>query len=218
MYRSEIMSGKNSWDSTWEDIFRTKEWGKYPSEDLVRFMARNYYRVRERSNCRILDLGCGTGANTWFMAREGFDVYAIDGSETAIAIAKKRFEEENLEADFRVGDFIDLDYADGFFDCVVDVASLQHNKMEDIGTVLEEVRRVLKPGGKVFSVMKSDSTILGKDVNLFTEQRFVYYFGTDEIESLFSGFIDPVIDESTRTDSINGNTISHFIIQATRAR
>ena len=40
------------------------EWGQYPTEHVIRFIARNYYN-RERMNTRILDFGCGGGAHTW---------------------------------------------------------------------------------------------------------------------------------------------------------
>ena len=47
----------------WEDIFQNNEWGKYPSLAVVRFVARNFYKVPNRKDIRILELGCGTGAN-----------------------------------------------------------------------------------------------------------------------------------------------------------
>ncbi|EAL1485109.1 SAM-dependent methyltransferase, partial [Campylobacter coli] len=45
----------------WENIFSNKEWGKYPSENLIRFIARNFYNVKNRNEIRILELGLGTG-------------------------------------------------------------------------------------------------------------------------------------------------------------
>ena len=77
-----------SFSKEWEEIHRNQEWGKYPSEQLVRFIARNFYN-KDRKNIKILDFGCGAGANTWFLAREGFDVYAFDGSESAVNRAKE---------------------------------------------------------------------------------------------------------------------------------
>ncbi|EAI4546039.1 SAM-dependent methyltransferase, partial [Campylobacter jejuni] len=32
----------------WENIFSQKEWGKYPSENLIRFIAKNFYNVKDR--------------------------------------------------------------------------------------------------------------------------------------------------------------------------
>ncbi len=47
-----------SFDETWEQIHSTQEWGKYPSEIVIRFIARNYYKGN-RSETKILDFGCG---------------------------------------------------------------------------------------------------------------------------------------------------------------
>lgn len=65
-----------SFSEEWEKIHSTQEWGRYPSETVIRFIARNYYKT-EREKIKILDFGCGAGAHTWYLAREGFDVYAL---------------------------------------------------------------------------------------------------------------------------------------------
>ena len=57
------------WNSGWNKVFKNSDWGKYPGEELVRFIARKYYDVPNRKVIKILELGCGTGANIWFMAR-----------------------------------------------------------------------------------------------------------------------------------------------------
>ncbi len=75
----------------WENIFQNKEWGKYPPIPLVRFVAKNFYNVPNRKEIKILELGFGTGANLWYLAREGFSVYGIEGSKTAVEKAIKRF-------------------------------------------------------------------------------------------------------------------------------
>lgn len=50
--------GKQSFDQTWEEIHKNQSWGKYPTEHVIRFIARNYYS-QERSKIKILDFGCG---------------------------------------------------------------------------------------------------------------------------------------------------------------
>ena len=79
---------KKTFDKAWEKVHREREWGKYPSEDIIRFVARNYYR-ENRTEIKILDIGCGQGANTWYLAKEGFQTYGFYGSESAINKAKK---------------------------------------------------------------------------------------------------------------------------------
>ena len=72
-----------SFDTIWETIHSKEEWGKYPSEPVIRFIARNYYKL-DRSSVKILDFGCGAGSNTCYLARVGFDTFAFDGSRSAI--------------------------------------------------------------------------------------------------------------------------------------
>jgi 2-polyprenyl-3-methyl-5-hydroxy-6-metoxy-1,4-benzoquinol methylase len=80
----------STWPAVWEQIFASRPWGKYPPEHAVRFVDRNFYRIPDRANTRLLEIGCGPGANIWFMAREGFGVSGIDGSRTAIKLAGER--------------------------------------------------------------------------------------------------------------------------------
>jgi SAM-dependent methyltransferase len=133
-------------DPAWEQIFSSREWGKYPPEHVVRFVARTFYRAPNRSDVRLLEVGCGPGANVWFMAREGFSVSGIDGSSSAIRKASERLALDGLSADLRVGDFTALPWAENTFDGVLENVSLCCNGSESICAALAEVKRVLKPG------------------------------------------------------------------------
>jgi 2-polyprenyl-3-methyl-5-hydroxy-6-metoxy-1,4-benzoquinol methylase len=103
-------------DPIWEEKFQTEEWGKYPPERVIRFVARNFYASPDRQAIRLLDAGYGPGACTWYMAREGFRVAGIDGSPTAIKRANERLRTEGLSADLQVGDYVVLPWPDEFFD------------------------------------------------------------------------------------------------------
>ncbi len=181
-----------SWDKNWEKTFRNKEWGKYPPEELIRFIARNYYSVSQRSKIKILDLGCGTGAAVWYMARKGFAVAGVDGSKTAIKIARQRFREEKFKADLRIGDVIKLDYSDRYFDAVTDIACIQCNfQLSNVKKIISEVYRVLKPGGKFFG------TMIAKGIEDWPKQS--HFFKRDEIRRLFSGFSNLKIEYVIRS-------------------
>ena len=97
-----------SFDETWEEIHASQEWGKYPSEPVIRFVARNFYN-KDRKSVKILDFGCGGGSHTWYLAKEKFDTYAFDGSKSAVKKVKNRLDQENLHADLRVSDALELD-------------------------------------------------------------------------------------------------------------
>ena len=139
------------WDSNWDKVFQENEWGKYPSENLIRFIARNYYKVSDRKDVKILEVGSGTGANLWYLAKEGFDVTGIDGSKTGVERTMKRLKDEDLTADVLVGDIIKLPFKDNYFDCVVDLECIYANNYSDSKRIISEIHRILKPAGKFFS-------------------------------------------------------------------
>lgn len=137
-------------NNTWEQIHSERTWGKYPNEELVRFIGSNFFNIprEERSNIKILEVGCGQGANLWFLAKEGFDVHGVDISISAIRKAEKHLKEEyDVKAKLRVEDVLDLHYKNGYFDVVVDCTAIQHITFTDHKIAYREIYRVLKPGG-----------------------------------------------------------------------
>ncbi|MCR2113207.1 class I SAM-dependent methyltransferase [Campylobacter upsaliensis] len=147
----------------WEEIFSKKEWGKYPSESVIRFIARNFYNVQDRSKINILELGLGTGANLWFCAREGFKVSGIEWSKTGVERFRARLKDENLSTQIEqieIGDYLEkLDnFKNESFDAVIDVASLCCNDREKTRQIFLKAFKKLKVGGKFFS------TALGKGI------------------------------------------------------
>ncbi|EAJ7390434.1 class I SAM-dependent methyltransferase [Campylobacter upsaliensis] len=140
----------------WEEIFSKKEWGKYPSESVIRFIARNFYNTKDRNTIKILELGLGTGANLWFCAREGFKVSGIEWSKTGVERFKARLKEEKLSTQIEqieIGDYLEKldDFKDESFDAVIDVASLCCNEREKTRQIFLKAFKKLKVGGKFFS-------------------------------------------------------------------
>ena len=160
-----------SWDPVWEKVFSENPWGKYPGESLIRFIARNFYKLN-RPEIKILEVGCGPGANVWYIAKEHFDAYGIDGSETAIKQATERIGEDGLKANLTVGDIVDLPYEDNFFDAVIDVECICCNNMENSNKIFAEINRVLKPNGKFYSRTFSDKLFIGNNYKTAGENEY----------------------------------------------
>jgi 2-polyprenyl-6-hydroxyphenyl methylase / 3-demethylubiquinone-9 3-methyltransferase len=93
----------------------------------------------------VLDLGCGGGFMSEALARRGATVIGVDPSEAAISAAKIHADAEGLKIDYKVGTGEAIPLADHSADCVVCVDVLEH--VADLDRVLDEVARVLKPGG-----------------------------------------------------------------------
>jgi SAM-dependent methyltransferase len=216
-----------SWDPVWEKIFRERSsWGKYPPEELVRFIALNYYQVPDRSQVRILEVGCGPGGGpSWYIAREGFVFSGIDGSKTAIEKAKHRFSEENLDGEFVCGSLNALPWEDKTFDCVIDVACLQCNLEADTQKILKEVHRIMKTDGRHFSLTSRDGCWgdgMGKrlddtSVRDVTEGPFanmgtIRFATRESLVSLYANFRELQLEYSIRSVMECRHEISNWIV------
>ncbi|WBB63626.1 class I SAM-dependent methyltransferase [Streptomyces sp. WMMC500] len=96
---------------------------------------------------RILDAGCGSGPLSAALRDRGAVVTGIDASAGMLALAARRLGDG---ADLHLADLRDrLPFADGAFDDVV--ASLVLHYLEDWGPTLAEIRRVLRPGGRLIA-------------------------------------------------------------------
>ncbi|MFI1618808.1 class I SAM-dependent methyltransferase [Streptomyces lydicus] len=96
---------------------------------------------------RILDAGCGSGPLSAALRDRGAVVTGIDASAGMLALARRRLGDDVA---LHVADVSDrLPFADGAFDDVV--ASLVLHYLEDWGPALAELRRVLRPGGRLIA-------------------------------------------------------------------
>src|SRR5688572_1120086 len=113
---------------------------------LLRLVDFDGYRGK-----RVLEVGCGAGTDLVRFARGGAVVTGVDLSKSAIELAKKNFEQQGLAADLREADGEHLPFADATFDLVYAHGVVQYTP--DSRRLVEECRRVLKPGGHaVFQV------------------------------------------------------------------
>jgi len=184
----------------WESIYSEgKALNRYPFDQVVSFIYRNFSRSKPRSETKVLEIGCGAGNNLWFAAREGFSVSGVDGSPSAIEFAKKRFADDGLKGDLRVADFISLPFADNTFDFVIDREALTCSPFADAQKTVAEVRRVLAPGGKFFFNPYSDrhsSFASGKpgpggvtvDISggTLTDIGQIFFYGKRDLLALFA--------------------------------
>jgi SAM-dependent methyltransferase len=133
---------------------------RYPNEELCRFMGRHFFRIpgEQRRNIRILEMGCGSGANLWMIGREGFSAYGLDLSAEAIELCRRMLQAHDTTADLKVGDMTNTGYPAAFFDAVVDVFSSNCLDNRGHSAFLDEVARVLKPGGRFFSYYPSQAS------------------------------------------------------------
>jgi len=214
----------------WENIFQHNEWGKYPSVALIKFIAKNFYKVESRKDIKVLELGSGTGSNLWFCAREGFSVYGIDGSQTAVDKMLNRFENENLTDNLlgtSVGDYYDKldDIVDKSFDAIIDVESLYCNSFDKSREIIKKAFSKLKDNGVMFSLTFADGTygISGDEVDYhavipkegpMSGKGFTRYVLRSDIERLYKLDNNMITNiERQELHLNNGEAIKEWIIE-----
>jgi len=130
-------------DHTYPIMFRIEEshwWYTGRRKILSSFVEDICRHVTDRRP-RILDVGCGTGANLLMLSKYG-DAEGVDVSEDALAFCRER----GLE-NVKLGAAEELPYDDGTFDLVTALDVVEH--LDDDLAGLREMRRVLRPGGRV---------------------------------------------------------------------
>jgi SAM-dependent methyltransferase len=105
----------------------------------------------DAAGLRVLDVGCGNGYVLAQYARFGATVAGVDLTQTAIDLCKARFALTASRGDFRLTDGDRLPFEDESFDIACSMGVLHH--IEDPRPMIAEMRRVLKPGGRIILML-----------------------------------------------------------------
>jgi len=139
---------------------------------------------------KVLDVGCGTGGVTipakQRVGKTG-EAAGIDPAPEMIAVAKRKAVRAGLEIDFRIGVIESLPYADSTFDAVTSSLMMHHLPGQLRVKGLAEVRRVLKPGGRLLIAdMTRSGTSLHASVfaALTMHGRHATQFGVGDLPGL----------------------------------
>jgi len=104
-------------------------------------------QLRLNRNMRVLDLGCGVASAARIIAkRYGCEVVAIDRDSSMIAAAAAYNRAYSDQVSLLTMDGLNMDFADNSFDCVILQSVLCFNDKQKL---LQEIRRVLRPGGQI---------------------------------------------------------------------
>ena len=148
----------------------------------------------------IIDLGCGLGWNTIFLAREGFNIWAGDICKGYIDTLRDKTSKMNLKnINCKEFDMKAIPYEDNSFDVVICTSTLNHGTLREIKMTIDEIHRVLKPNGILITDLLSvvdQSYGIGKmiEANTFVGGRKGeegiphHYTDEKEIIELFKSF------------------------------
>ncbi|MDO8266126.1 MAG: class I SAM-dependent methyltransferase [Candidatus Saccharibacteria bacterium] len=162
------------------DYFRDQ-----PSE--LAKLAKKYLQ----KNSRVLELGCGNGRDSAYLAKEGFNVLASDFSESVVEKNKEAIgESENLN--FSMVDLAQkLPFSEESFDCVFANLSLHYFTDKKTREIVVEITRVLKSEGvlmfackKVDSVRTGNATEVERDVFVDKKGHALHAFTEDYVKQI----------------------------------
>ena len=216
----------------WNEMHKNRKFRpKYPSEQVVQYVFRNFKRDGTE---KILDMGCGAGRHTVFMADENIIPYGIDYSEsgtffTREALLNKGYPQytENI----KISDATKLPFPDNFFDGLISYGVLYYLKYDAVKKAVSEIKRVLAVGGRAFIVVRSIDDYRAR-YGLKTEERntliinendetkcasnengmIMHFFDREELIELFSEFTNVKIDRIEITHDNEAFHDSNYVI------
>ena len=219
------MSFSNEWEESYAAGTHLSIW---PWSDLVSLVYRHCADlIRERG--KVLEFGCGAGANIPLFVHLGLDYHAVEGSSTIVDTLRQRYPQ--LAAKIAVGDFTrDQPHGDGF-GVVVDRASLTHNDTDSIRRALALARRALRPGGLFlgvdwFSTRHSDYAGGQQDADTHTRSCYrsgqftgvgrVHFSDEAHLRDLFADWKLELLEESQvrRSQPADGHIFSSWKVVA----
>src|SRR5262245_7159572 len=108
------MTEHTDWNDRYRDGNLPWDTGQ-PSSELERVLSRNAIQP-----CRALELGCGTGTNSVWLAEQGFEVTGVDLAPLAVERAVKRAQAARVNVHFLVADVLQLPDLNGPFEFFFD--------------------------------------------------------------------------------------------------
>jgi len=206
-------------ESFWEtEVYaQGRQINRWPFDGVISAVKRHVDRT---TSPRVLEVGCGTGNNLWFLAEEGFHVCGVDVSPTAVRCAKEYLRSRGLDCEVLVSDLTHIPYDANAFDVTIDRGCLSCLSASHIPGTVRELYRVLRPGGVHFSFTlhgeSHPARALGEEIEPGTFGRFrdcklsssghITFFTAARIHALFERY---ETREVRRTCRFDGDRIEH---------
>lgn len=164
---------------------------KYPEKCLADFV-----KFLGKKRGKSLDVGCGNGRNSIYLAKKGFDASCIDISKSAANTAKKHAKDEKVKFNVKTGSVFDLPYKKDSFDVIIDSGCLHHLRKSEWKKYRGSILRVLKKGGYYY--LHCFSITSGYRKNFRPKKRnwslrgmhYNHFFTRKEIDELFGKDLD----------------------------
>jgi ubiquinone/menaquinone biosynthesis C-methylase UbiE len=210
----------------WEKEFDKGSNKYYPNIELVR-LEKWFFNNKPG---KLIEYGFGSGVNTCHMAKCGYSIEGMDATEGAVKTAKLKLTKNNiLDNKVKLQSLEPgaekLPFEDNSFDyaIIISVISLLGN-VDRIKLVLSELKRILKPGGKIIADVNSnnsqfalDGKYMGDNIYLNSgrdknqEEIFCFCPNNETVfQEIFSQYFK-IVDVGRSTSILMNNSTDEFI-------
>lgn len=146
----------------------------------------------------VIDIGCGSGRDALLLT-QGYNYVGVDASDEMLSEARQLVP----SADFRKMDMYSLDFSPQSFDGFWAAASLLHIPKRNMAVVLQEIKRVMKPGGVGFIAMKEGEGEKMVRGSLEGDERFFAFYDEEEFRTALERNGFEVVESSRDTREYN---------------
>ncbi len=154
---------------------------KKPPLELVQLLNN-----KQANKSRALDIGCGSGNYSIYLAQKGFKVTGVDVSKAALKLAERSVKQHKVRIKFIYCDANNLSKSlKGKFDLIFDYSLLHHIKPSQVSKYASQFSQLLKRRGKLLLVCYSEKDVLGRKSIIGKYGNAMYFRTKDEIISLY---------------------------------
>ena len=171
----------------WEIVDKDDKYWNTPAPEVF-YLCQNW---KDKGYKSVLDVGCGFGRNAIYFAKNGLNVSGFDLSAHSVKMTQEKAAAQNVNLEkFVVADMLNFPFDNDSFDCLLAMNVISHTDLEGFNQILNEIKRVLKPGGEAYFTVGSKES---------------YWFNNP---------VCTYVDENTRIRVEDGpeNGIPHFYI------
>lgn len=186
----------------WESTYRQK--GEVQSGSL--FTVKEAAKIfAEKGARKVLDIACGTGRHSIFLANLGFDVVGVDEAKSGLNVAAQKAQDHGLQnVTFIQKDMKEISDSLADFDAAICVWSTGHGYQQDLIDAVREMIRILKPGGVLCADFPSRSDSYYGHGTKVAEHTFLhdwldhadvphYYTSVGEIRALLASHCSELV-------------------------
>lgn len=138
------------WERLWRDGEVREQWQEFEPLPGVATVGDALVAA---GGGRVLDLGCGLGRHTLYLAARGLDVVGMDNAPTALTECRRLLGRADLNAPLLAADMMALPFRDQAFDAVVAALVVQHARRSQLAGIIADITRVLTDRGWLFLAM-----------------------------------------------------------------